>query len=642
MAKITYTDKVNLKVTPVADINKVKAEDVNEIKDVVNGNDDILTDHIDDTANPHNVTKSQIGLGNVNNTSDANKPISTATQTALNGKQDTLVSGTTIKTVNSEGVLGSGNLDLRGDFRAVGPYNAKNVIQNKPILFPAINFVDGNAAPPTSFTDDIFVLDDLGNGAVHVDWDGAPYNSWVINGTGGVWFAQSPTNGATCYDKTAGVNKRFNGSAWVEQPINATHTGEVTGATALTVNKVAITNKTLVTLDPLDHILIADASDSDNLKKVLASDFGGAGKVAIYDANGKPTFYTTLTAAFAAATSGSTIQLMTSMTETLTTVLTIPFGVNINLNGNTLTINQNNANTSFQTDVSTGYVGQFINGTIKRTNGSGGIISVSNSSADAQIDFTGLFTDYTGGLHFASSRTDSEIKFRGLSCKGTTNTLVQGACGIENFTAKVTSGICFDGVSNASKCIANATSGRCYNSSTVFNSFGKTVSGNVYQACTVKRSYGESSTGNIYDTSSVIHSEGISGSGYGLVSGTSEHSKLTSTSNNATTGSKTTFCELRSDTTYTANMGNNSIVKFCIIICNWNNSGARGIVMGTNCEVEFNTIKMANLSSYAIGFSGNSSSGGINIARGCAAVYDPAHTQLTSNSVSSPGGNLLA
>jgi hypothetical protein len=56
---------------------------------------------------------------------------------------------------------------------------------------------------------------------------------------------------------------------------NATHTGEVTGATALTVNKTAITNKTLVTLDPLDHILIADASDSDNLKKVLASDFGG-------------------------------------------------------------------------------------------------------------------------------------------------------------------------------------------------------------------------------------------------------------------------------------------------------------------------------------------------------------------------------
>lgn len=47
-----------------------------------------LINHINNTENPHSVTKAQIGLGNVNNTSDANKPISTATQTALNGKAD--------------------------------------------------------------------------------------------------------------------------------------------------------------------------------------------------------------------------------------------------------------------------------------------------------------------------------------------------------------------------------------------------------------------------------------------------------------------------------------------------------------------------------------------------------------------------
>ena len=43
--------------------------------------------HISSTSNPHSVTKSQVGLGSVDNTSDTNKPISTATQTALNGKQ---------------------------------------------------------------------------------------------------------------------------------------------------------------------------------------------------------------------------------------------------------------------------------------------------------------------------------------------------------------------------------------------------------------------------------------------------------------------------------------------------------------------------------------------------------------------------
>ena len=47
-----------------------------------------LDAHISNKENPHEVTKSQVGLGNVNNTSDANKPISTATQTALNGKLD--------------------------------------------------------------------------------------------------------------------------------------------------------------------------------------------------------------------------------------------------------------------------------------------------------------------------------------------------------------------------------------------------------------------------------------------------------------------------------------------------------------------------------------------------------------------------
>ena len=35
-----------------------------------------------------NLTKANIGLGNVDNTSDANKPVSTAQQTALDGKVD--------------------------------------------------------------------------------------------------------------------------------------------------------------------------------------------------------------------------------------------------------------------------------------------------------------------------------------------------------------------------------------------------------------------------------------------------------------------------------------------------------------------------------------------------------------------------
>jgi hypothetical protein len=49
---------------------------------------------------------------------------------------------------------------------------------------------------------------------------------------------------------------------------NVTHTGEVTGATTLTVDKTAISNRTLVTAAVGDTVLIGDQSDSDNLKKV--------------------------------------------------------------------------------------------------------------------------------------------------------------------------------------------------------------------------------------------------------------------------------------------------------------------------------------------------------------------------------------
>lgn len=47
-----------------------------------------LDGHKTDKTNPHSVTKAQVGLGNADNTSDVNKPISSATQTALNGKSD--------------------------------------------------------------------------------------------------------------------------------------------------------------------------------------------------------------------------------------------------------------------------------------------------------------------------------------------------------------------------------------------------------------------------------------------------------------------------------------------------------------------------------------------------------------------------
>jgi fructose-specific component phosphotransferase system IIB-like protein len=49
---------------------------------------DAVAAHADRTDNPHSVTKAQVGLGSVDNTSDLSKPISTAVQAALDEKYD--------------------------------------------------------------------------------------------------------------------------------------------------------------------------------------------------------------------------------------------------------------------------------------------------------------------------------------------------------------------------------------------------------------------------------------------------------------------------------------------------------------------------------------------------------------------------
>lgn len=61
-----------------------------------------IGNHIANTNNPHNVTATQVGLGNVDNTSDADKPISTATQEALDLKANIADLGTAAYTDSTD------------------------------------------------------------------------------------------------------------------------------------------------------------------------------------------------------------------------------------------------------------------------------------------------------------------------------------------------------------------------------------------------------------------------------------------------------------------------------------------------------------------------------------------------------------
>lgn len=121
MAKINFEDKEDVKLSSLPRKNKIIATDINEIKQSVND----LYDEKEDVIEEGEITeyyrgdktfqtldKTAVGLSNVDNTSDADKPISSAQQTALDDKQDELVSGTNIKTINSESLLGSGNITI--------------------------------------------------------------------------------------------------------------------------------------------------------------------------------------------------------------------------------------------------------------------------------------------------------------------------------------------------------------------------------------------------------------------------------------------------------------------------------------------------------------------------------------------------
>lgn len=85
-------------VTLVGEVDTIKTDvseietDLSSYKTIVSDQftevDTTINNHIVNTSNPHGVTKEQIGLANVDNTSDAEKPISGATQEALDGKAD--------------------------------------------------------------------------------------------------------------------------------------------------------------------------------------------------------------------------------------------------------------------------------------------------------------------------------------------------------------------------------------------------------------------------------------------------------------------------------------------------------------------------------------------------------------------------
>ena len=93
---------------------------------------------------PTGITKTDVGLANVDNTTDANKPVSTATQTALDLKAN--LSGPTFT-----GTVSAANLTLSGDLTVNG---TTTNINSTSLVVEDKNIVLGDAATPTDTTAD--------------------------------------------------------------------------------------------------------------------------------------------------------------------------------------------------------------------------------------------------------------------------------------------------------------------------------------------------------------------------------------------------------------------------------------------------------------------------------------------------------
>lgn len=128
--------------------NYYAAGDHRHPTDITRASAEDLTAHINNKTNPHSVTKEQVGLSNVDNTSDVNKPISTATQSALDLKQN--ITDTTLLT-DSKIIPNSINevynnlkalQDLMAQTYLIYKHNSFEITNGKTINFQLREFVD--------------------------------------------------------------------------------------------------------------------------------------------------------------------------------------------------------------------------------------------------------------------------------------------------------------------------------------------------------------------------------------------------------------------------------------------------------------------------------------------------------------------
>jgi hypothetical protein len=178
-------------------------DELNELHDVdisnPQNNDFLRYNSTFGTWKNHALTKTDVGLGNVDNTSDANKPISTATQTALNAKENTITAGTTsqyyrgdktFQTLNGSAVSNDSNVSGTSVKEALN--SIKNVLDTTNVV--AINGSNITTTSGTAVDITGLVTPTLPPSST---WYFEIYLSVTCSGTGGLRFGFTAPSGAS-------------------------------------------------------------------------------------------------------------------------------------------------------------------------------------------------------------------------------------------------------------------------------------------------------------------------------------------------------------------------------------------------------------------------------------------------------------
>jgi len=244
-----------------------------------------LTNHTSNISNPHNVTKTQIGLPNVTDVAPLELPISNLTQTALNAKQATLVSATNIKTINGASILGSGDMIITGGGNISG----------------IAGFTDGGGFTGTVTNNSLSLIMQYANTTQDGQITSGKFTDWESKGSSNLTLGNTGTTAlkgnATTADVAASTDKNYvtDAKLTVLNQTSNTNTGDqdlsALALKATTINGVnlsaninlttanisASTDKNYVTDSQLVNVTNLTGTNTGDQNITLSGDISGTG-----------------------------------------------------------------------------------------------------------------------------------------------------------------------------------------------------------------------------------------------------------------------------------------------------------------------------------------------------------------------------